>query len=309
VAVAQDGSVYFATGGMNGNDGQDLFFRRITQDNRIEEVHGIALVKKIIAIDVGANGDLYFLIRGRLGVIHPQADFSTDTDGGVLTREETIIYTPSPIANPCDWLEGVHYTSGKLTTSATDMVVDRYGNIYLMFGYLDSSSSCSNVWGIKSITSTGIINPVAGNNSNACTTAAHGVDALDVSFHYPREIAVGPDGTLYSVEDRDSLTFTCPLGERFRKIVPKSRVQDGTVAIPDAGGGEVYSFDGGGRHVATKDPVTGKTLYTFGYDTDDSNFAEDGSLASACRFGNPNLCTTFEKNMSGNVVVTPPFGG
>src|SRR5690606_30600022 len=70
------------------------------------------------------------------------------------------------------------------------------------------------------------------------------------------------------------------------------------VEIPDGSGGEVHVFDADGRHLSTRDAITGVTTWTFGYDS-------EGRLISATdRNGR---VTTIQRDGNGvaTLIVSP----
>jgi RHS repeat-associated protein len=76
-------------------------------------------------------------------------------------------------------------------------------------------------------------------------------------------------------------------------------LDDGTYRIPAPDGTEVYIFDGNGRHLETREAITGVLVATYGYDA-------DGRVVSVTD-GDGNG-TQFTRDAGGNITVTGPFG-
>jgi RHS repeat-associated protein len=108
-----------------------------------------------------------------------------------------------------------------------------------------------------------------------------------------QRIAVSPNGEIYFSQHFD--------GGDIRRISPFFRSFDGngfTIASED--GGEVFEFDASGRHLRTRDAMTKRILFAFGY-----NGA--GRLATVTD-GDGNV-TTLERNGAGAVsAIVSPFG-
>jgi RHS repeat-associated protein len=74
---------------------------------------------------------------------------------------------------------------------------------------------------------------------------------------HSRSVSVTPDGTVYVTDGRWSI----------RKLVsPLSGFSATSIALVSSDGSELYEFDGNGRHVKTRDALTGALVYGFTYD-------------------------------------------
>jgi YD repeat-containing protein len=114
---------------------------------------------------------------------------------------------------------------------------------------------------VKAVPPDGLLETIMGNgnftvpeptNAQQATTTA--LDVLGTSLD---GIALAPDGTLV-IEEQEGY---------IRRVLPA--IQGDPVAgyvIADADGSKVYLFDGSGRHLSTKDALTGTTIYAFAYD-------------------------------------------
>ena len=110
-------------------------------------------------------------------------------------------------------------------------------------------------------------------------------------FKNPGDVVMGLDRKLYIAHSsRRIRTVSAPL--------PDYTV--GEFLVPDESGGSVYVFDASGRHLSTRDTVTGKTLLTFGYD-------QHGLLTSITDFDGD--VTTMERDGSGRpLAIVGPDG-
>ena len=110
---------------------------------------------------------------------------------------------------------------------------------------------------IRVVGTNGIINTLAGTGVGGFSE--DGTSALSAKLNAPTGLAFIADG---------SLIFTDALNNRIRKIspaLPGIGITD--IAIPSQDGSEVYRFDATGRHLETKDALTGIVLLSFSYDT------------------------------------------
>jgi RHS repeat-associated protein len=107
---------------------------------------------------------------------------------------------------------------------------------------------------IRRIGTDGIINTVLGNGT--CGYAGDGGLATQATGR-PYGLAFGPDGSLY---------VTDASAHRVRRISPTMPgFTNREIAIASEDGSELYQFDSLGRHLRTRDALTGATLLTFGY--------------------------------------------
>lgn len=109
----------------------------------------------------------------------------------------------------------------------------------------------------------GVITPLAGGGT---FETANNIPALNAKFlNNIVDLVVGPDGAIYIAYNR--------FVRRIYLDGPGSLFGEEDVEIPSADGSEIHVFDDDGRHLTTRDAVTGVTLWNFGYD-------EDGRLTS-----------------------------
>jgi RHS repeat-associated protein len=117
--------------------------------------------------------------------------------------------------------------------------------------------------------------------------------ATAAQLYFPgRALAVTPAGDLIFT-DHHRLRAISP-------SLPAFGSPEAAVQIPAQDGSEVYEFDGAGRHVRTRHPLTGATLRAFDYD-------EQGLLAAVTDSAENR--TTIERGSDGTVTaIVGPFG-
>jgi RHS repeat-associated protein len=119
---------------------------------------------------------------------------------------------------------------------------------------------------VRQIDTRGIVTTVAGANPSPCPDlyCQDGVAATAAGIGKPNAIAVAPDGSLI-------LATTPGLGWILRVSAPLPRYSvgdsTGTYLIPSPDARQVYVFDTTGRHLSTKDAISGAVLYDFTYST------------------------------------------
>lgn len=72
-------------------------------------------------------------------------------------------------------------------------------------------------------------------------------------------VKVASDGTVYFIENNRRI-------RRLRSAFPG--FAEGDIHVPSISGGELYRFDASGRHLETRDALTGALRTSFGYDGD-----------------------------------------
>src|SRR5262249_57944678 len=106
-----------------------------------------------------------------------------------------------------------------------------------------------------------------------------------------RSLFVAPDGTLFVVGTSASY-FVVRVSSRL------SHTAADTAVVASSDGSEVYGFDGAGRHLWTRDGLTGITLRTFEYDP--------GGLLTGIIDSSNNRTTITRSSTS--VDIAGPFG-
>jgi RHS repeat-associated protein len=114
--------------------------------------------------------------------------------------------------------------------------------------------------------------------------------ALAASINHLRDVAVGPGGMRYIIDQNRVL--------RVSSTMPGLGVTE--IAIPSKDGGEIYIFNPDGRHLRTEDAVTGVLRYRFEYD--------EAGLLSAVIDVDDNT-TSIERNAAGEPTAIVASGG
>ncbi len=143
---------------------------------------------------------------------------------------------------------------------------------------------------VRRVTPDGTITTVAGSGGvewNSGGFDGDGGPAIEARLDRPRDVAVGPDGSLY-IGDSQNL--------RVRRVAPGglSTTASGDVLVASANENRVFIFSSASRHLSTRHAATGEALYTFERDS-------DGRLI-AVRDGDDNT-TAIERNAAGNATA------
>jgi len=139
---------------------------------------------------------------------------------------------------------------------------------------------------IRRVDQNGNLTTIAGNGNQGYNQ--DGISALSASLNKPTGLAVANDGSLYIADSANN---------RVRRV---SFVPAKTYMVAAEDGSEVYIFDSAGRHLRTAHPLTGVSIYQFGYNA-------NGLLISITD-SNGNV-TTIERDTSGNpAAIVAPFG-
>ena len=119
---------------------------------------------------------------------------------------------------------------------------------------------------------------------------ADGAPALASAVYSPETVVVAPDGEVFLFDDR-----------RIRRIgSPAPGFDLFGYSIPSGDGSQVYDFDLAGRHLRTRDGLSGTTLLEFGYD-------ENGLLVSSTDADG--LITRIERDAGGApTAIIGPYG-
>jgi YD repeat-containing protein len=157
---------------------------------------------------------------------------------------------------------------------------------------------CAQLLGRNSIRTinqiSGIITTVAGNiNTNGPFASNQGVAATAMRVNV-RDVAAGPDGIYGGGVNAGGQS------EAFH-VAPPAPTQTGNAfTIADRGHSAIFSFDASGRHLNTRNALTGSTIFSFGYDP-------AGRLLTVA--DSSNLVTHIERDASGAPeAIVGPFG-
>ena len=261
LAVGPDGSIYFSTFSR---------VRRIGPDGIITTVAGTggggfvgdggpataATLSSAQGLAVGTDGSLFIadLNNQRIRRVSPDGIISTVAgDGSQAFGGDGGQATEAPLYNPY----------GVAVASDGSLFIAEYGSHRLRRVGLD-----------------GIISTIAGNGLYEWDYG-DGAPAVSASLGYPRDVAMGPDGSIFVADQYNSKV------RRIAPALPGASAAD--QLFPSDDGREVYLFSGEGRHLRTLDALTGAVRFQFSYDA-------DGNLASVT-------------DASGNVTTIERTGG
>ncbi|MGE5548948.1 MAG: OmpL47-type beta-barrel domain-containing protein, partial [Bacteroidota bacterium] len=143
---------------------------------------------------------------------------------------------------------------------------------------------------VRRISPDGIITTIAGTGVGGYS--GDGGPATAAMLCRTRGVAVGPDGNLYIGDYSNG---------RIRRVSPAlPGFTLGEYAIPSEDGSQIYRFDANGRHLDTKNVLTGTAVYTFRYN-------EEGVLQEI-EDADGNL-TVIERDLAGNpTAIIGPYG-
>ena len=141
---------------------------------------------------------------------------------------------------------------------------------------------------VREVRTSGAIVTLAGGG----TDTEEGAAARQAPLRSPAAVAVMPDGTTL-VSERDASVVT-----QVRSLFEGFSPDD--ILIPSTDGAEVFQFSGDGRHLSTRDALTGAVLNLFGYDA-------AGRLTSITSTGG--RVTTIERDPSGTPTAIVAAGG
>ncbi|AKT39594.1 RHS repeat-associated core domain-containing protein [Chondromyces crocatus] len=276
VAVTEDGTLFIA-------DTQNHRIRRVGPDGTITTVAGTGTA--------GFSGDGGLATAARLGsprgvvVARDGGLFVVDHDNHrirqVDRRGRITTFAGTGIAGTTG--DGGPARAARLR-NPTAAVLDAEGTLHVAdsTGYL-----------IRSITPDGVIQPVAGTGSCCDVPLPEGERALNARVGTIAQLALGPDGGLYTAE---------MVLHRVRRIArsPLPGVALTEVAIPTEDARKAYVFSGTGRHLRTIDVRTGATLLGFQYD--------QAGLLTAIQDGDGALLTISRGSSGTATALTGAFG-
>ncbi|WP_050431323.1 RHS repeat-associated core domain-containing protein [Chondromyces crocatus] len=242
VAVTEDGTLFIA-------DTQNHRIRRVGLDGTITTVAGSGTA--------GFSGDGGLATEARLGsprgvvVARDGGLFVVDHDNHrirqVDRRGRISTFAGTGVAGNTG--DGGPARAARLR-HPTALVLDGEGTLYVAdsTGYL-----------IRRITPDGVIHAVAGTGNCCDVPLPEGERALNARVGTIAQLALGPDGGLYTAE---------MVLNRVRRIArsPLPGVGLSEMAIPTEDARKAYVFSGTGRHLRTIDVRTGATLLGFHYD-------------------------------------------
>ena len=239
----------------------------------IAEVGSLSIDGGISGITVGADGSVYVGSPGFIDKIDPSGRRTRVAGTG------TTGYTGDD--GPA--------TAAQLSTPMS-LQIDAEGTLYL----LDQSFMSGTFESVRRITPQGIISTVAGGGlPNGSVNHQDGVPILGVTIDFSG-IALGPDGKISALDVGS--------GYKLRTLGADSTpasISPTAIRVVSSDGSEVHVFDHG-RHVQTRQTLTGIVLRTFEYNT------ENRLIGIVDRHGNR---TTIERDGNGTPLrIIAPFG-
>ena len=280
VTAGKDGSIYIA-------DTYNNRIRRITSDGIINTVAGngiavfsgdggsaaAAALNSPNGVAVANDGSIYISDGGnqRVRRISPQGIINTVAGNGVAGFSG----------------DGGPATAASLN-SPNGVAVGKDGSVYI---------SDKGNFRIRRVAPDGIITTIAGTGNEP--EINEGAPATSTGI-YPGGLKIGPDDNLYFVVNQ--LTdYWDPNGysARFRKVAPIVPQFTDNYVIPSEDGSEIYVFDLGGRHLWTRDGLTGATRYVFNYTS---------GLVTSITDGDGNTTTIPRYNSGGPIAIVGPYG-
>lgn len=238
IAVGPDGSVFISAGGQNN----DTVIHRIGTNGIITQYAGggttVGTEDSALVIKISQISDMAIDGRGNL--------YIAEDAGGRIRK----------IA-PDGWS----------TIIATDPISPPQGN---WFPHCLSVAQDGSIWfttvgggreHVVRLDTDGTQSIIAGIGPRGGTNA-DGVPALAASLAGPAGVALGADGSIYMSEIAGSS------GGSLRRIGPTLPTQvAGEIAVPSSDGSEIHYFNLLGRHLRTRDALTGAMRYSFTYDS------------------------------------------
>ena len=145
---------------------------------------------------------------------------------------------------------------------------------------------------MRKVDAAGTITTVAGGGSGRMRDREMAGAASDAPLPYPSGLAVTPNGGIVVAEADFKTVVTI--------AAPLPGASSGDLLIPSEDGDELYRFSAAGRHLDTRDTLTGAVVESFAYDA-------AGRLLSAV--DGDGLATTLERDADGAVrAIVGPDG-
>ena len=334
VALAPDGSLYVANSALVRRVGADGIIRTVVgtlpsgfagdggpaSQAKLADIQGIAF---------GPDGSLYIAARGngRIRRVGTDGIITTIAGGGPVDQAaaEGIPATQASLNNPNHVAVGpdgsvyigdvsrvrritpdgiIKTVAGTGSTQAsngdglpaTQTNVSGIGGIAVRgdgtFYFGEGSQPGSH---IRRVGPDGIMNIVAGSDT-AGSFDGDGKPATQATFRFSvDDVAIAPDGALLIADFGNNRV------RRLSPVLPGFSAAD--IAIPSDDGRALYRFNDSGRHLQTRDTLTGAVLYEFGYDA-------TGLLTQVIqKTGGQDNITTIQRDSNRNpTAIVGPFG-
>ncbi len=292
LVLALDGSLYIGETPAYRNSGGEL--------NRIRVISPSGIITTIAG--GGSNNDTQADVNG----VRAQEWGAMPGAGRMALGPDGSLYVPFPNGStlgritpdgmlrriagtgiPQEYGDGGPATSAGISTPLA-VAVDENGLVYLRTRYFNNDY-------VRRITPEGLITTHAGKTCGGFQDN-NGLPARQACLTnqvYNNGLELTPDGVLLISSTRERL-------ERIEPPRAPGGDSGATFLIPAPDGSEIWEFASNGRHLRTLNPLTGATLYTFGYDT-------AGRLAAVTDMdGNR---TNIERNAGGAATAIVAPGG
>jgi RHS repeat-associated protein len=253
IAVDRHGTLYIA-------DRVSHRIRRVDANGRIWTAAGTgvdgntgdggpatsAQISRPTDVEVDDRGQIYFIASYRIRKVGP--------DG--------IVTTIASHHTGCSMADGVPLAQACILPLG--LTVDRSGDLH----YTDSSISAGSLRSrVRKVNPDGTVVTIGGNGLLSAA-ATPGIPAMLADF-CPGQIAFAPDGTIYSAAESSDIVNSWGCWDGFFRVAPvMPGFSASEIAVPSSDGRELYRFSPSGRHLETKNALTGATLATIGYTAD-----------------------------------------
>ncbi len=154
-----------------------------------------------------------------------------------------------------DYSSGTAVSTGPILDGARDVAVAPDGSLVIA----DTGHRR-----VRLVTQDEVIHRIAGScTAQDPTTCPHdlaglGGAATGVNIGKPVALTYAPNGDLYILDGEN--------GALLRLTSKMGAYTGGNINLVSEDGSELYAFDGSGRHLATRDTLTGASIFSFGYD-------------------------------------------
>jgi RHS repeat-associated protein len=245
LALGPDGSLFFSESGTHpDNTGSYSRVRRIATDGTISAFAG--------SVVCTSNGSIDSTGLASAICMAPITDLAVDAGGTLFVLEGEAHrlrrITPEGRLSTFTSLQNTRFTP-----SSMGLAPD--GSIYLTNGAGSASQSSGLEWhGVYRVDPDGNLSQIGGGVGTG--TTYEGAPVTTVPMLDVTGIAVLPDASYYVVTQRGIQLVT----QRFATEVGNEWM------VPDESGSEMYFFSKTGRHLRTRDALTGTLRYWFDYD-------------------------------------------
>jgi RHS repeat-associated protein len=301
IAVSEDGSIYFNSGG--GGPGYNKL-GKINTDGTIssfrltyEQSEGVFVNIGLDKLVMGTDGDLYTTTS------HPSngcAIYKIRT-----TSEPGNAELVAGLPGQCGYTGDMGLATAAKIAAPDDIQFDRAGNMYIAQGpWYDFDAGVSKNGFIRKVSSDGIISTVIGKGDKALISSSAQENS---GLNYPASairfkdgfgainIAVNLEGIVFGVNSLSTGTE----GEVFSIKPSAPSFSTDNYQIASSNGNEIFEFDSTGRHLRTVDTLTNQDIYTFEYDA-------QGYLSKITDIDG--LETVIDRSIASQASIVSPYG-